>query len=332
MMYYNSDMLKKKYHVFNIPTGIGAKIGGFAGDAGYIVRKFAKNFPLIVNPNVVNAACFSSITDNMQYVEGYALTEFFKGNISLKPSSDNKIGIIFDKAISKNVLNIHINTINAVKTVYGINIIGYEITKDNTAVEFFTTENGISSGKINNPETLLNAGQKLIEKGAEAIAVVCKFDEPEEDNYSDGQGVDVVGGAEAVISHYLSKNLKIPVVHAPAFEDYLIKPDLVNPKSSAEYITPTFLPCLLLGLNNAPLFIDGINENFITINDVKTLILPYNCLGSEIVTKAVKKGIIVLAVEENKTIINANAKNISLQDKIVQLKTYEECLRFLKNL
>lgn len=325
-------MNKKQYHVFNIPTGTGAKTGGFAGDAGYIVRKIAKEFPLIVNPNVVNAACFSSITDNMQYVEGYAMTEFFKGNISLKPSSQNKIGVIFDRAISRDVLNIHINTINAVKTVYGIDVIGYEITKENVGTEFFTTENGISSGKVNNPETLAEAGRILLERGAEAIAVVCKFEEPEEDGYADGTGVDVVGGAEALISHYLSKELNVPVVHAPAFEDYSVKPVLVHPKSAAEYITPTFLPCILIGLNNAPLLIKGLDEKFITINDVKTLIMPYNCLGSEIVTKAVKKGIIVLAVRENSTVLNADSSMLGLGDKITQIDTYEECLRFLKRL
>ena len=175
-------MDKIKYHVFNIPTGIGAKIGGFAGDAGAVARKFAKEFPVILNPNVVNAACFSAITDNMQYVEGYTLTEFFKGKISLKPSENNKIGVIFDKAISKDVLNIHINTINAVKTVYGIDVIGSEISDEPVGVDFFNTESGISSGKVLNPETLVSAGKKLLERGAEVLAVVCKFDEPEEDD------------------------------------------------------------------------------------------------------------------------------------------------------
>ena len=101
-------MKKKTYNTFIVPTGIGAKIGGFAGDAGAFARKLAKDSPLIVNPNVVNAACFSAITDNMLYTEGYSITEFFKGNISLQKSSQNKIGVIFDKAISKDVLNIHI--------------------------------------------------------------------------------------------------------------------------------------------------------------------------------------------------------------------------------
>ena len=99
-----------KTAAFIVPTGIGASIGGFAGDASKWARRLAEKVRLIVNPNVVNAACFSGITDNMLYVEGYSLDEFFKGSIKLKPSNNNKIGIIFDKAITPEVLNVHINT------------------------------------------------------------------------------------------------------------------------------------------------------------------------------------------------------------------------------
>ncbi|MGN0014652.1 MAG: DUF3326 domain-containing protein, partial [Candidatus Gastranaerophilaceae bacterium] len=201
---------KKKYSAFIVPTGIGASIGGYAGDAGVYARQFAKEFPLIVNPNVVNAACFSAITDNMLYVEGFTLTEFFKGNLSLIPSKNNKIGIIFDRGIPQDVLNVHINTLNAVKTVYGVDIIGYEITDEVVDVDFFLTDNGISSGQVKNESSLKRAGEILLQKGAEVLAVVCRFQEPEEDNYSQGEAVDVVGGVEAVISHYLTKELNVP--------------------------------------------------------------------------------------------------------------------------
>lgn len=323
-------MKKKKYSAFIVPTGIGASIGGYAGDAGAYARQFAKEFPLIVNPNVVNAACFSAITDNMLYVEGYTLTEFFKGNLSLIPSKNNKIGVIFDKGIPQDVLNVHINTVNAVKTVYGVDVIGYEITDEAVNVNFFLTNNGISSGQIINESSLKRAGEILLQKGAEVLAVVCRFQEPEEDNYSQGEAVDVVGGVEAVISHYLTKELNVPVVHAPAFDDYSIKSEIVHPKAAAEYITPTFLPCLLLGLQNAPLFTKGICDNFVTINDVNALIMPYNALGSSIVTNSLKKGIIVLSVEENKSVLNVEAFKIGLKSDIIVLNSYSDCLQFLR--
>lgn len=325
-------MKKKNYAAFIVPTGIGASIGGFAGDAGAYARSFAEEIPLIVNPNVVNAACFSAITDNMLYTEGYTICEFFKGNISLRPSKNNKIGVIFDRGISKDVLNIHINTINAVRIVYGINVIGYEVTEEKTGVDFFVTENGISSGRVYNEAALKSAGEKLLEKGADVIAVVCRFEEPDADNYSQGESVDVVSGAEAIISHYLTRELFVPVVHAPAFEDYSIKPDIVHPKAAAEYITPTFLPCLLLGLNNAPLIIKGLAEEFVTINDVKALIMPETCLGTSIVTNAIKQGIIILAVQENKSVLNAAPLKLGLKDDIIIMESYSDCLEFLRRI
>ena len=106
--------MNKNVALMIVPTGIGASIGGYAGDASKYAQKVARNMTLIVNPNTVNAAVFSGITDNMLYVEGWAIEQFVKGNIGLLPSQNNKIGIIFDKAIPQEVLNIHINTINAI--------------------------------------------------------------------------------------------------------------------------------------------------------------------------------------------------------------------------
>ena len=87
-----------KTGVFIVPTGIGASIGGFAGDASKWARRISKKCKLIVNPNVVNAACFSGISDNMLYVEGYTLDSFFRGKCNLIESSGNKIGVVFDKS------------------------------------------------------------------------------------------------------------------------------------------------------------------------------------------------------------------------------------------
>ena len=328
MLSYNKE---KPLIAFVVPTGIGASVGGFAGDASHVARNFAKDFNVIVNPNVVNAACFSGITDNMLYVEGWTLSQFIKGNLRLLPSSNNKVGVIFDKGISQGILNVHINTINAVKTVYGIDIMGYEITEEPCKVEFYNTESGISSGSILNNKTLLKAGQKLLKRGAETIAVVCKFEEPPEDNYQNGEGVDIVGGVEAVISHYLTRELKVPVAHSPAFEDITISKEIVDPKTAAEYITPTFLPCILIGLSNAPLISYEKVEHYIGVESLKALIMPYNALGSSIVLDALVKNIKVYAVKENTSVLNITKAHIG-RDDIIEVDTYIECLKKLEEL
>ena len=295
----------KKLGAFIVPTGVGASIGGFAGDASRAARKISQKCELIVNPNVVNAACFSGITDNMLYVEGYSLDRFFKGEICLERSRNNKIGIIFDKAIKPEVLNVHINTMNAVEVVYGLNIIGYEITEEDVGVDFFVDTSGVSMGNVKNLLTLKNAAKKLIDKGAEAIAIVCRFPDEQGDDYANGVGVDPVGGVEAIISHYISKEFSIPCAHAPAFDDIAISTDIVDKRCSAEYITPTFLPCILVGLNQAP----KLTKTGISINDLDFLIVPYNSIGGVPVLEASKKGIKVFAIKENQTVLDVTPMN-----------------------
>ncbi len=311
---------------FIVPTGIGASIGGYAGDASVWARKFAKVSKLIVNPNVVNAGGFSGITENMFYVEGYSLDSFFKGELSLLPSGDNKIGIVFDKRIPSDVLNVHLNTMNAVRMVYGVNIVGYEITEQDVGVEFFMTEMGTSVGNVKNIETLKKSSQKLIDMGAEAIAIVCFFEDPEEENidYANGLGADPVGGVEAILSHYISKELRVPCAHSPAFDDYTITSDIINPKAASEYITPTFLPCILLGLANAPLLNGDIN-----ISNLDYLVMPYDALGSTPVFEALKRAIPVYAIKENSTQLNVTNEVLHKNKNIIVVETYQKCLELI---
>ena len=327
MLNYNKN---KPLIALIVPTGIGASIGGYAGDASQVAQMFAKDFNVIVNPNVVNAACFSGITENMLYTEGWAFTQFIKGNLNLIPSTNNKIGVIFDKGISQGILNVHINTINAVKTVYGIDVIGYEITKEPCEVEFYNTEIGISSGSVINNKTLIDAGEKLLDKGANVLAVVCKFEEPPEDNYKNGDEVDIVGGVEAIISHYLTRELKLPVVHAPAFENITITQDLVDKKAAAEYITPTFLPCLLIALKNAPLYSCQNRELYsICRENLQAIIMPYNSLGSSIVLDSINANIPVYAIKENSSVLNITKETLQ-KENIIEVETYNECLKIIK--
>ena len=297
LIYNNFMFNNKKLGAFIVPTGVGASIGGFAGDASSYAREFSKHCQLIVNPNVVNAGGFSGINDNMFYVEGYSLDEFFKGNLKLTPSRDNKIGIIFDKGIPEHILNVHLNTMNAVKAVYGVDIPFYELTQEPVGVKFVMEESGISTGTLANPQTLLNAAKSLLAKGADV---------------------------EAIISHYISKELKVPCAHSPAFDDLEITTELIDGKSASEYITPTFLPCILLGLSNAP----KLNQNTgVGIEDLDFLVMPYNCLGSTPVFECVKRGIPVYAIEENKTILDVTKQKIfPTTNGITLVKSYRDLL------
>lgn len=283
-----------------IPTGIGASIGGFAGDASPYVNLLSKVSSVITNTNAVNAAVFSGVNDNVLYTEGWALDAFFRKDIVFRPHKYNKIGVIFDKDIPENMLNVHINTINAVKSTYGINIIGYDT---------------------------VDKAEELIKKGAEALAVVYYFDLPEnDDDYALHGGVDPIGKREAEISHEFTQRFKIPVAHAPAFpeSELIIDPKIVDKRAAAEYITPTFLPCILLGLYNAPHLVDRdkSKDTDIKLDAVKAVIMPYNCLDSPPVWAALEKNIPIIAVEENKTVLDSTAESLGID--VIKVKNYYE--------
>lgn len=330
MLYYDYMINgTEKLGVFTVPTGIGASIGGYAGDASAYARKFSDAAKLIVNPNVVNAGGFSGINGNMLYVEGFVLDEFMKGHVNLIPTQENKVGIVFDKAIPADVLNIHINTMNAIRIVYGIDVEEYVITDEPAGVEFILDEaTGISYGSVKTPKTLLRASKILLERGCTAIAVVCLFDDPEELNkgYVNGTGTDPAGGVEAIISHYISASLRVPCAHAPAFNDCQIYPDLVNPKSASEYITPTFLPCILLGLAQAPSLAQS---GGISVKDVDFAVMPYSSMGSPAILAAVEHRIKVYAVKENLTALDITPEKLGIIDSVSVAETYQECLNYI---
>ena len=120
-------------------------------------------------------------------------------------------------------------------------------------------------------------------------------------------------------------------VHAPAFENIEITKELVNPKAAAEYITPSFLPCLLTGLNNAPILSFNKTAGSLSKDDLKVLIMPYNSLGSSIVSDALSSGIKVFAVKENETVLKIT-KDIIKNDDIIETDTYKTCIKKLKEI
>ena len=174
-----ANIADKPILALSVPTGIGADIGGYAGDFGYIAREYSKYFHLIINPNAVNGGILSAVNYDMSYLEGYLFDEFLKGNIGIIPKKQyetNKIGVILDCAIPENIINVHINTINALKMVQGIDTGANETTEHQVGIKM-TVQNGISTGNIACPNELIKSAEKLISKGAEAIAVVCYFNE-----------------------------------------------------------------------------------------------------------------------------------------------------------
>ena len=246
--------------VLIVPTGVGASIGGFAGDALPVARAIAQiSDTLITHPNVLNGAQLYSPIPNALYVEGYALDKFAAGCWGLQPVHQNRIGLILDAGIEPDLQLRHLQAVDAARATLGLNITDFVLTDRPLQVELRISQSGASWGTIGNPDSLLRAAEKLIEKArVEAIAVVARFPDDEGslalENYRRGKGVDPLAGAEAVISHLVVRTFKIPCAHAPALSALPLDPHL-SPRSAAEEIGYTFLPCVLAGLGKAPQFV-----------------------------------------------------------------------------
>ncbi len=335
-----------------IPTGIGASIGGFGGDASGQMNLLAGIADqLITHPNVANAAMFQNKPSNTLYVEGYALDRFFLGEWRLKPCQHktNKIGVVFDRGIEARMLNLHINTLNAVQTVYNTDFIGYTFTDEAVEAHCGFDPSGSSTGKITNPQTILDACQQLIEQGAEAIALCVQMpelsaeDSKKEENYKNGVGVDPVGGIEALLSHLVVSHFKIPCAHAPVFteENAALEMDsILDPRTASEYITSTFLPCVLTGLQRAPQYENNKNtenKNTISIHDLNALIVPESALGSIPVLSAIQHQIPIIAVAENETVMQVSSSSIQelapeSKQRILKASSYYEAAGMMQAL
>lgn len=242
--------------VLIVPTGVGAAIGGYAGDALPVARAMGGLVDrLVTHPNVLNGAMMYWPMDNAWYVEGHALDRFAAGECGLRAVHQNRIGIVIDRAVEHELKVRHLQVADAAQATLGLDVAGYMVTEQYLGVALEKTETGASTGTLSNPDTLLKAADILVNSyGCEAIAVVARF--PDEDleeleNYRDGVGVDALAGVEAVISHYIVSNLGVPCAHAPALPPLPLEVGL-SPRSAAEELGYTFLPCVLAGLSRAP--------------------------------------------------------------------------------
>ena len=315
--------------IFIIPTGIGCEIGGFAGDALPTAKLLATASEcLITHPNVMNGGNLSEKDKNIFYVEGYNLDRFAKGEIALKSVKEQKIGIIFDSGIENEILVRHLQVADACVSTLGIKVNSYVITKKPLGIVTDSNPYKISGGIIENPDDLIDAGKCLLEKGITAIAVVTKFpddsDSLETNIYREGKGVDPISGVEAVISHLISKFLKVPCAHAPALHPIELNENL-DPRAAAEEIGYTFLPSVLIGLSNAPDIIELPCKNeLVTLHpsQVESIVVPNGALGGEAVLACIEKGLNIISVK------NTNKLNVSNEffeyPNLFEVKNYLE--------
>jgi len=323
--------------VLIIPTGIGAAIGGYAGDALPVAKAIAScSDRLITHPNVLNGAQLYWNLPNALYVEGYGLDKFASACWGLRPMHQNRVGLILDQGIEPDLRLRHIQAADATRATLGLNLTDYVVTDAPLNVELRTAASGASWGTIGNPDSLLRAADVLIHQArAEAIAVVARFPDDSGSEalvaYRHGQGVDPLAGAEAVISHLIVRTFQIPCAHAPALTPLALDPDL-SPRSAAEELGYTFLPCVLVGLSRAPQFVDKtLNVTSlpgdIWAADVDAVVVPATACGGSALLSLSQSRSQIIAVEENQTSMQVPPEPLGI--KAIRVHSYLEALGYL---
>lgn len=144
------------------------------------------------------------------------------------------------------------------------------------------------------------------------------------------QGIDHLAGVEAVISHLVVKEFRIPCAHAPALLPLPPTPALC-PKSAAEEIGYTFLPCVLAGLSYAPQYLlrnsGSLDKNCILASDVDSVILPITACGGDgalSFARIRKNRPLIIVVEENETVLNDTPEKFLID--AVKVSNYWEAL------
>jgi hypothetical protein len=271
----------------------------------------------------MNGAALYWSDPRIQYVEGSSLDRFAAGELLLRPVRRQRLGLLLDAGIELELRQRHLQVADGCRATLGLDI-GPVVTTDVPLdVSLSLGASGISWGQLGQPQALLQAGQRLKAAGATAIAVVARFpDDPDSAAlaaYRQGSGVDALAGAEAVISHLLSRELGLPCAHAPALSPLPLDPDL-DPRAAGEELGYTFLPCVLVGLSRAPDLLPAGSEravvsagtSAIAIDAVGAVIAPAGALGGAAVLACAERGIPVIAVD-NPCLLDVSAEALGLE-------------------
>ncbi len=285
--------------VLIVPTGIGADIGGHAGDANPVAKLIGKCCDkLITHPNVVNASDINEMPENTLYVEGSVLDRFLNGEIYLKEVFYNRILL----AVNRPVDNDTINAVNAARVTIGADIRIIELDTPLEMTGFY--KNNKANGKVTGYFELIDQ-IKGYDFDALAIQTNIQVERETKLRYLSDGGVNPWGGIEAITSKLVADKIDKPVAHSPYVNWQAGKDDLddfnevVDPRMSAEMVSMCYLHCILKGLHKAP----RINyEKGLSVDDVDFLITPADCVG-EPHHACIKADIPVIAVRENKTVL-----------------------------
>ena len=331
-------------HNFNavllIPTGIGAEIGGHAGDATPVARLIASVCDhLILHPNVVNASDINELPINSLYIEGSTITRLLMGTIGIQKVRANRILLIIGYSPNEIFRTAAINAANAARATYGCDISKVIILNTPIELKAEYSSSGRATGMVTGADRVLLA----IEENRDAIDTVAissiiKVPDSYHIDYfrCEGDMINPWGGVEAIFTHAISMLTNIPTAHSPMFETEKIAnmdPGIVDSRMAAEAVSTTFLQCILKGLQKSPKIITDEemfnHPNVLKVEDISCLIVPDGCLGLPTLA-ALEQGITVIAVKENKNVMKNDLSVLPWQpNQFIKVDSYLEAVGVL---
>lgn len=301
--------------VLIIPTGIGAELGGHAGDAGPVAQLLAEvSDRLVLHPNVVNASDLNEMPTNAWYVEGSVVARLLMGTVGLSQVRMNRLLVVIDAHRDDFFVNAAVNAVSGARASYGLSCTEIVCLKSPVILRSTYSQSGRAVGQIHNLEGIRTLLEELNgQYDAVALSSVISVPSDYHQGYFDSRGemVNPWGGVEAMLTHALSSMFNVPTAHSPMFESREIAnkdPGIVDPRMAAEAVSTTFLQCILKGLHRSPrIVVDSQDLNapgVFTASDVSCLVIPDGCLGIPTLA-ALHQGIHVIAVA-NKNLMSVD--------------------------
>ena len=315
-----------------VPTGIRCEVGGFAGDAGPATNLLAAAADfLVTHPNAVNASELNEMAGNVLYVEGKSLDDFLLGHLALLPVRSNRIGTFVDPT-GLDYVDYVVNTLNAARAVKGVASDTYTVLREELGVHIAWSERGCAVGTVLNRTAILEAVECLVERGIEAVGGVSVIHGVTKEMFVRHLREEIPnpsGGVEAIITHLISKLFKIPTAHAPLpyYQDVKER-NTVNPRASAEFISTPHYFCVLKGLARAPHLVpiptlNDVPFSLISLNDVGAVVVPADALGGIPAFAAEFSDIPLIAVKENRTVLDITNDKLGMRN-VIEVDSYLE--------
>jgi len=301
--------------VLLIPTGIGAQIGGHAGDAAPVSRLLASICDnLITHPNVVNASDINEMTENTLYVEGSVVCRLLMGTIGLQKVRSNRVLTVVEKHTTDELfVNGAINAVNAARASAGLDCSQILVLDPAMRLIAEYSSSGRAVGKVEKLENLFTQ-LRACRADYDSVAISSIIKIPSRALHkqyfeSNGKMINPWGGVEAIFTHTVSSLFNMQSAHSPMIEDQLVSNmdvGVVDARQAAEAISFTYMHCILKGLQRAPRIVADReamrHPGVITAADVSCLVIPDGCIGLPTLA-ALEQGIPVIAVRGNTNIM-----------------------------